>query len=258
MNHPFIDLLDSCNHHIDFREKRPGVWQLISPFHHEDGDMLDIFLVESPSGGSRVRVLDYGMTLMRLSYAYDIDTENKERIFGRILSENRLVIENGAISIDVEREALYPAILHFAQTIGKVMNMQLYKREVIESLFYEQLDTFITENLAAYHPQKSVLPLEGRDEYEVDYMFNGSKRPIYLFGVKDSTKARLTTISCLEFQNKGLPFRGVAVHQDFDRLTHKDRKRITSAADKQFPSLEDFQSHSLNWFQREAYAINGS
>jgi hypothetical protein len=34
-------------------------------------------------------------------------------------------------------------------------------------------------------------------------------RPLFLFGVKDNNKARLATISCLEFQRRRIPFKGV-------------------------------------------------
>jgi hypothetical protein len=37
------------NDKVEFREKRKGVKQLIAPFFHEDGDMIDIFLTDSPS-----------------------------------------------------------------------------------------------------------------------------------------------------------------------------------------------------------------
>ena len=70
--------------------------------------------------------------------------------------------------------------------------------------------------------------------------------------IKDDTKARLTTISCLEFQRAKIPFKSVAVHEDFEALSKKDRKRITSAADKQFVDLDDFKSHGEEFLVREA------
>jgi len=74
--------------------------------------------------------------------------------------------------------------------------MQYFKREVIQSLFYEQLDEFIQERLAEYNPRPGVLPIAGHDEYGVDYQFDAGPRPLYLFGVKDDTKARLVATSC--------------------------------------------------------------
>jgi hypothetical protein len=46
------------NAHIGFREKRPGVVQVIAPLFHEDGDMIDIFLdLPKVSGGGPVDLL---------------------------------------------------------------------------------------------------------------------------------------------------------------------------------------------------------
>lgn len=84
------------------------------------------------------------------------------------------------------------------------------------------LDEFIMESLVRYKPSAKVFPLPERDDLEVDYLFQALPRPTYLFGVKDETKARLTTISCLEFQKARLPFKSIAVHEDFEALSKKD------------------------------------
>ncbi len=238
-----------------FRERRPGVLQVLAPLFHEDGDMVDIFLDEPVNGSGKVRIGDHGLTLMRLSYAYDLDTENKQRIFNRILSENRIQEQDGRLYIEAEPERLYPALLQFAQTVAKVSSMQYYKREVIQNLFYEQLAEFVEEKLAGYNPRRNMMPIPDHDEYEVDYQFDIGPRPLFLFGVKDNDKARLATISCLEFQRRRIPFKGVMVHQDFESaITKKDRTRITSASDKQFPSLDDFRENGPQFFERERAA----
>jgi hypothetical protein len=252
---PLESLKRQFNGHVEFRERRPGIVQVLAPLFHADGDMVDIFLVDPPPGSSRIRVSDHGMTLMRLTYAYELDTENKQRIFHRILAENRIAEDRGRLFLDAEPAGLYPAILHFAQTLAKVSSMQFFKREVIQSLFYEQLEEIVEESLAPYHPRPRAFPIPEHDEYEVDYLFELSPRPIYLFGVRDNDKARLATISCLEFQRRDLKFKSVAVHRDFEaELTAKDRARITSAVDKQFPSLDDFRANCRHYFQRESAA----
>jgi hypothetical protein len=248
-------LKQQFNGHVAFRERRPGVTQVLAPLFHEDGDMVDIFIDEPRNGSNRVRISDHGMTLMRLTYNYDLDTENKLRIFNRILAENRIAEQDGRLYIEAEPERLYPAILQFAQTVAKVSSMQFFKREVIQSLFYEQLAEFIEERLGQFNPRARVLPIPDHDEYEVDYQFDAGPRPLYLFGVKDNDKARLATISCLEFQRRRLSFKTVMVHQDFEGgLTKKDRTRITSAADKQFPSLDDFRENGALFLERERAA----
>ncbi|MBI5526712.1 MAG: DUF1828 domain-containing protein [Deltaproteobacteria bacterium] len=251
----FLDSLRSqFNDHVAFRERRPGIQQLIAPLFYEDGDMVDIYLELLGNGGDRVRVCDFGMTLMRLSYSFDVDTPNKERIFQRILSENQLREESGNIFIETDMASLYPAVLQFAQGVAKVGNMRLFKREVIASLFYEMLQEFVEDHLGEYHPRPNELPLPDRDDLEVDFLLERNKRILYLFGVKDPTKARLITISCLEFQRKRLPFKSMVVHEDFEALPRKDRTRLTSACDKQFPSLDDFRDNALRFLEREVEA----
>ena len=111
------------NDHLAFREKRPGVVQILAPLFHEDGDMVDLF-VDLPvpgvlgNGERKVRVSDHGLTLMRLSYSYDLDTPNKERIFARMLAENRIEERDGRLSIETDLNGLYPAILQFAQAVA--------------------------------------------------------------------------------------------------------------------------------------------
>ncbi|MEK6409396.1 MAG: DUF1828 domain-containing protein [Acidobacteriota bacterium] len=249
----YLDLLrEQFNHQIAFRERRPGTLQLIAPLYHEDGDMVDIYIEPENGAQDTVRICDHGMTVMRLSYGFDIDTPNKERIFQRILSENGVSEQNGNLYLDVKSESLYPSVLQFAQAVAKVSNMQLYKREVIHSLFYELVTEFIESKLRRYNPSENTLPIPSRDDLEVDCQFDIKPRPVFLFGVRDSAKARLVTISCLEFQRARLPFKSFVVHEDFDYLSRKDRSRITSAADKQFISLEDFRENAEQVFEREA------
>ena len=244
-------LREQFNDQIDFREKRPGIEQLIVPLFHEDGDMVDIFLEVSKTDPGKIRICDHALTLMRLSYTFDINTPNKERIFQQILDENQINEDDGNLYLEVEPERLYPSILHFAQTMAKVSNMQLYKREVIHSLFMEYLTEFIETSLKKFNPTPNVFPIKQRDDLEVDFLFDIKPRPVYLFGVKDNRSSRLVTISCLEFQKAQLPFRSYVVHEDFWSLSRKDISRITNAVDKQFTTLDCFKEDAIQTFERE-------
>lgn len=245
-----LDILKGqFNQRLQLVDKRPGIAQLMVPLFHEDGDMVDIFL--EGLGGDRMRVCDHGMTLMRLSYEYEVDTPNKQRILTKILNENGLSDEDGNLFLETTPDQLYPAVMQFAQGVVKVGSMRNFKREIIASLFYELLEEFTMKQLLDYRPQKAVLPLPERDDLEVDYSFPVNGTSLYLFGVKDASKARLTTISCLEFIRHKLPFRSIVVHEDFDALPRKDRSRLTSACDKQFTSLDDFRSGARQFLDRE-------
>ena len=252
-----IELLrEQFNSHVTFREKRPGVMQLVAPLFHEDGDMMDVFLdvpkKEAASPLQKIRVSDHGLTLMRLSYTFDIDTPNKEKIFQRILAENGVVEENGELFIEAVPATLYTSLLQFSQAVSKVCNMRYFKREVLASLFDEMLAEFIQSQLPRFQPAERILPIRDRDDLEVDWEFRPNGVPLYLFAVKDANRARLATISCLEFQRKNLKFKSIAVHEDMDKLSRKDRNRLTNACDKQFTSLDEFKQNALPYLEREA------
>lgn len=245
-------LTDGMAGQISFREKRPGVSQIIAPVFHEDGDMIDIFLDQRTP---ELRLTDNGLTLMRLSYTFDIDTPNKRRILSRILAENEIQLEAGELSLPASADNLVARFLHFSQVIAKVTSLQYLRRQVISSLFYEMLAEFITASLRQFDPKPRFFPLKERPELEVDWAFFSGARPLYLFGVKDSSKAKLSAISCLEFQRVEIPFRSVIVHEDFeDGLKKGDQRIITSAADKQFISLDDFKENGFKFFSRELAA----
>jgi hypothetical protein len=239
----------SFNDQVKITEKRTGIYQLYLPIYHEDGDMIDLFLV--PKGKDNYVLCDYGLTLQRLSYTYDVDTENKETILQKIIIENGLNDEGGNISLATKPNSIFNDIMQITQAYAKIGSMRYFKREVVESLFYEILDEYIETELQEYRPQKKVLPIPERDDLEVDYQFNPNGHPIYLFGVKDATKARLSTISCLEFQAHKLDFKGWVVHEDFEKLPRKDKSRLTNACDKQFTSLNDFKSSVKLFLDRE-------
>lgn len=243
------------NHHIAFREKRPGIVQVIAPLFHEDGDMLDIFIDLPKSDLAPIRISDHGLTLMRLSYSYDVGTPARQKVLARILAENGVSEERGRLYIETTAERLYPALLQFAQTVAKISNMQAFKREVVQSLFYESLDDFVKSALTKYNPLDHYVPVTDRNELEVDWLFPVKPRNLFLYGVKDSAKARLAALSCREFQILHIPFRSVIVHDDFENgISKKDQARITNAADKQFTSLADFQFNAEQFFSRETEA----
>lgn len=248
----YVELLsEGFNSHVTARVKRPGITKLIVPLFHEDGDMVDIFLEERDG---RIRISDKGLSLMRLSYTFDINTEGKERIFRRILNESRVNEVDGDLFMEVQADQLYPAVLHFGQTIAKITNMALYRREVIANLFYEMLHDKVFENLPGFHPRENVTPIETREELVVDYALESPQSSVYLFGVKEreSSKLRLTAVACLEFQKLKLPFRSVVVHQDFSSLGKTDQRIITNAADKQFTSLDEFEATGREAIERLA------
>lgn len=230
---------------FSFYERRQGRYQLIVPILHEDGDMVDIYLQESPLGDSYVRICDYGLTLMRLSYTYDISTATRRRIFESILINNGVLNEEGNLYLDSSLDMLYESILQFVGCAQKVCNMRYWSREVVRSAFYDDLNDYVLTELSRFNPLADQFPIP---EYpiSVDWSLMHNVRNFYVFGVRGNDKAKNVAIALLEFQKVQLPFISLVVHEDMEELGKRERFYLTSNADVQYPALNAFQERVVN------------
>lgn len=225
---------------FDVYERRPGKYQLIVPMLHEDGDMVDIYIQDSPNMEGNIQICDYGMTLMRLSCVYEVNSETRHKIFDSILINNGVENNNGNLCLDSPINLLYESILQFAGCVQKVCNMRYWGREIIRSTFYEDLREYTTNSLSQFEPVPDQSPLDNYKIISVDWSLTYNNRNLYLFGVGSNDKAKSTAISLLEFQKRKLPFISLIVHEEMEALGKKEKLYLTKNADTQYPSLDDF------------------
>lgn len=238
---------------VQFREKRSGLFKILVPFFYEDGDMYDMFVEESPKNSSLLRISDYGLTLMKLSYNFDIDTPKKREVLENTIMQNRCLFSDGMIYLDISPQQFEMGIYQFAQVISKVNAMDMLSYDTIQSLFYEHLDKYVVEKLSDYDYFRNYLP-SSDSQLVVDYKVSakvGNAKPIFLFGVNENTKASKVVITCLSFQKQRIPFRSLIVHENIDNLSSFNRNQIMNAADKQFASIDDFCVDGLDYIERE-------
>lgn len=237
--------------HSELEQIQTNIYRLYAPFFHEDGDMFSIYLQTDNEG---ITLRDFGNTLMRVSYTFDISTPKKQSVLQNIVKSNLGELDDGELLIrtSANHDDILEAIFQYAQLVSKVSNIDILSRETVKSMFYDYLNDFVSSNLKDYNVRKRVFPLNDR-ELEVDYEIPG-ERPIYLFGVNSDTKASKTVISCLNFQKQNLPFRSVIVHEDLNSLTGFNKRQITNVADKQFYTLADFQEQGVSYLKREQSA----
>ena len=229
---------------FDFYERRTGKHQLIIPICHEDSDMVDIYLTDSPKGEGWARICDFGMTLMRLSYTYDINTPARQRIFDGILINNDVQNDGGNLYLDARLDMLYEGVLQFAGCVQKVCNMRFWSRETIRSAFYDDLKAYITTDLERFSPAEAVTPIEDYPAASVDWALQHNARAFYVFGVRGNDKANRTAVALLEFQKAKLPFTSLVIHEDMDSLGRNEILRLTKNADRQYPALGDFKERA--------------
>ena len=236
---------------VDVYERRPGQHQLIVPILHEDGDMLDIYLQSSPLGDGYIRICDFGMTLMRLSYTFDETSLARMRILDSILINNDIRNDAGNLYLDAPADSLYRGVLQFAGCVQKVCNMRYWTREVPRSSFYDDLGEYITAELAPLSPIADVFPLP---DYPVgvDWFLTHNERAFYLFGVRGNDKAKNVAISLLEFQKAKLRFISLIVHENMSDLGGREMLYLTRNADLQYPVLSDFMQKAVEDVQRIA------
>lgn len=236
---------------VSLEEVEPNVLRVYAPFFHEDGDMISMYLDTTPEGQSFL-LRDFGNTLMRVSYSFDLDTENKRKILSSIVRSNNGTLNDGELQLQASIDTLPEAILHFSQLVAKVSSIDLLQRQVVKSMFYDYLQDFISSNLSQYRISQNDTPTKDK-LLTVDYKIEGIQdaRPIYIFGVNENAKASKVVISCLNFQKQKIPFRSLIVHDDFESLSSFNRSQITNAADKQYTSFDDFQKDGVDYISRE-------
>lgn len=61
--------------------------------------------------------------------------------------------------------------------------------------------------------------------------------PLFVFGISNDAKCQTVTISCLQFEKYGAPFRSMAIFEDQESIERKVLARFTDVCDKQFSTL---------------------
>ena len=236
---------------FDLYERRPGRFQLIAPIMHEDGDMVEVYLQDSPKSEGHVRVCDFGLTLMRLSYSFDVGTPTRQRIFESIIINNGVGNDEGNLYLDTPLDKLYESVLQFAGCAQKVCNMRYWTRESIRSAFYDDLGSYVNEELVEFNPVKDLFPMADYP-ISVDWSMTHNRRDFYLFGVRGNEKAKNVAIALLEFQKARLPFISLVVHESMEELGRREQLYLTKNADTQYPLLADFQERAADDIHRFA------
>lgn len=252
MNMQYIgDILSrSLNNSFRIEEKRNNLYQIFVPLFHDDGDMMDIYI--HPNNDGTITICDYGNTLMRLSYTFEINSPRREKILNSIINDNGGYLDDGNICIKSTPKLLFENVMQLSQIISQVDAMKLSKHRSVKSVFYDDIDAYIGSYLQDFHPQKNVLPIPSRDDLTVDYKLTLHNKQFFLFGILGNEKALSSVISILSFQQEKIPFTSIAIHSNYKDLSQMTQKKIMNAADKQFFDLNSFYDTAERFLERTA------
>ena len=127
-------------------------------------------------------------------------------------------------------------------------------RANVGSTFYDDLADLLSRTVDEdkiqrdYHPE---VPNAG--VYPVDYRIEGrGDVPLFLYGVPNRDKARLTTIMLSYFHRYELAFESILVFEDQAEIPRKDLARLSDVGGDMISSLESHQDFNRKLLRRIA------
>ena len=235
---------------VKLRRRRKGKVLLETPFEYPDGDRYPLYLTETHTGG--VRVSDGGHTLMHLSYENDIDKffEGTRRLlFDQILREygTKYDEKTGEFYVETPVEHLSEAAFHLGQVLTRIYDLTFLNRSRVASTFYEDLYEQIVNVIPEEKVSKDyVIPgLPNADIYPVDYRIEGKHdTQLFLFGIPNRDKARLTTIFLQYYIQNNVDFDSLLVFSNQEEIPRPDLARLSNVGGEMIASLnaeDDFR-----------------
>ncbi len=237
-------------------ESRPdGALMLRTRFQFPDGDRFPIHLSEAPAGGFRLS--DRGHTLMHIGYEHDVDSfldGTRRTLLERIMGESELQWDDGAFCLDTAPERLPEAIFRFGQALTRVHDLTLLSRSSVGSTFYDDLAGLLSRLVDEDRFQPDYRPdVPNAEAYPVDYRIEGKGDvPLFLYGVPNRDKARLTTIMLSHFHRHGLPFESILVFENQAEIPRLDLARLSNVGGDMISSLEAREDLDRKLVQRIA------
>ncbi len=239
-------------------DARPdGALMLRTHFEFPDGDRFPIHLSRAASGG--LRLSDRGHTLMHISYEHDIDSfmdGTRGMLLERIMGETGLSWDGngGALCMDTPPERLPEALFAFGQALTRVYDLTLLSRTNVGSTFYDDLADLLFNRIDEEKIERDYLPpVPNAQAYPVDYRIEGkSGHPLFLYGVPNRDKARLTTIMLSYFHKHDLRFESILVFEDQTEIPRLDLARLSDVGGDMISSLAAHEDLNRKLLQRAA------
>ena len=237
--------------------RRPdGALMLRTHFEFPDGDRFPIHVSETGIGG--VRLSDRGHTLMHLSYENDVDAfleGTRGLLLERIVDEMGVEKCGGVFCLDTSIERLPDAVFRFGQALTRVYDLTFLSRSRVKSTFYDDLAELLKSLIDEDKIQVDYVPedLPNPEAYGVDYRIEGRNDiPLFLYGVPNRDKARLTTIMLSHFHRNNLRFESMLVFEDQSEIPRLDLARLSDVGGEMISSLESSADLSRKLLQRVA------
>ena len=240
---------------VQVEERPDGTLMLRTHFQFPDGDGYPIHLSEAASGG--LRLSDRGHTLMHISYEHDIDSfmdGTRGMLLERIMGESGLRWDGGAFCFDTSPNRLPEAVFQFGQALTRIYDLTFLSRSNVGSTFYDDLADLLSRLVDEDKVERDHQPdVPNAQAYPVDYRIEGKGDvPLFLYGVPNRDKARLTTIMLSYFHRHGLTFESILVFEDQAQIPRMDLARLSDVAGDMISSLASHEDFNRKLLRRVA------
>ena len=151
-------------------------------------------------------------------------------------------------------EKLPEAIFNFGQALTRVYDLTLLSRSNVGSTFYDDLNEMINDFIDEEKITKLYAPdVPNADAYTVDYCIEGKNDvPLFLYGVPNRDKARLTTIILSHYHRNNLSFESILVFQNQAEIPRPDLARLSDVGGEMISSLDSVDDFRRKVVQRVA------
>ena len=226
---------------VNIRPKNGKLALIETPFFFSDGDPYQIYIKEMPGGV--IRLTDMGHTMMHLSYENDIEKfreGTRGKLFDQIKSETSVFEDNGEFYIDTPIANLGFNIFRLGQALTKINDLTFLNRARAESTFYEDLQEQLFKIVGEEKVKKDYFyeNMDNANDYPIDFRIEGKSSPIYLFGIPNRDKARLTTITLERLLRVNADFDSLLIFSDQGSIPKQDLARLSNAGGEMIASLD--------------------
>jgi len=225
---------------VRLSKKTDNLIRVETPFLFSDGDPYQIYIQERPNG--ILRLTDMGHTWMQLSYENDIDNfkdGTRGNLLGQIKTEIGLEEENGAFFIETSIENLGNSIFKLGQGLTKITDLAYLRRSRVESTFYEDLTVQLNHILPNHriYPDYVNPRLNNPEIYPIDFMVEGDRYPLYIFGIGNKNKALRTNVILEHLLREKIEFENILVFREMATIPNNDLARLINVGGEMVASL---------------------
>ena len=214
-------------------------YRVLTPFILQDGDHLSVVLKKELEDWV---LSDEAHTYMHLSYDIDMDDlrqGTRQEIITNTLSASQIEDRDGELLLDISEGNYGDALYSFVQALLHITDVSYLSRERVRSTFSDDFARLITEAVPEQRRnfEWNDPDLDPQGMYAVDCRINGMERPLLVHALPNSNRTRDATITLLQFEKWGVPFRSLAIFENQEEINRKVLARFSDICEKQFSSL---------------------